>query len=199
MYQFKDIFWNAKTIVLVVAVLIAAGWYLYSNKIFPFQDVGQSRVEISHEIYSACLDSEHRWLRAIVDVRNVGDVGFELSESDHYVSQVAPAGEYAFPDRASTGFIDWPLLSHSPPSSNDVLSKPHKTHNQTANFSIQPSDDVVLEPNETHRQYQDFVISPAVKVVEVTSAFRKPSRSKDEPVNWEAKTIYDVGDTSCPQ
>lgn len=204
MYQFKDIFWNAKTFV-GIAVVIAAGWYLYSNKIFPFQDVGQTRAEINHDIYSACLNSKHRWLRTIVDVRNIGDVGFKLSENDHYVSHVAPAEKYAFPDPATTGFIDWPMLSHSPPSSKgeglkpNVELKPHETHSQTTDFSIHPSDNVVLEPNETHRQYQDFVIPPAVKVVEVTSAFRNPSRSKNKKiVNWEAKTIYDVGDPSCP-
>ncbi len=200
MSRFKDFFGNAQTIVLVLVVVIGGLWYLYSNKFFPFDNLGRARADVSHDIYSACLDGEHRWLRAIVDIRNVGAARFKLSNSDHYVSQIAPLRDYPLPEVAPTGAIRSPLLAHSPPDTDDILSEPHRHHTRSDEFSIRPSVKLILEPGEVHRQYQDFVIPPAVRFVEVTSTFLNTSRSTKEKIaSWEAKTIYDVGSASCPQ
>lgn len=200
MSRFRGLFGSAQAIVLVLVVLIGGLWYLYSNKIFPFDNLGHPRADISHEIFSACLDADRRWLRAIVDIQNVGTVRFKLGSSDHYLSQVAPAGNYAFPDGASTGSIHWPLLAHSPPNENDQRSKRHPEHSRDNEFSMRPSTRLALGPGESHKQYQDFVIRPEIRVVEVTSAFVNPSRSTDNGiVSWEARTIYDVGSASCAQ
>lgn len=200
MSRFRDLFGNAQTIVLVLVVVIGGLWYLYSNRIFPFDELGRPRADVSHEIFSACLDEDRRWLRAIVNLRNIGAVRFKFSYSDHYVSQIAPAGDYVFPSGASTGAIKWPLLAHSPRDTSDDLSKPHKDHARSDEFSVRPADRKILEPGEAHKQYQDFVIPPGAGVVEVTSAFWNTSRSTKQKIeSWEAKTIYDVASTSCAQ
>lgn len=192
MIQVKDfLFRNAQTIILIVAILIGGWWFLSPGKKFP-------RAEISHDIYSACLDldSEHRLVRAIVDVHNVGPVRFKLLNSDLYVQQVVPfennLGEALLvggETESKPGPFNWRQLLHIPIAPN--------------------SSDEVLKPNESHRQYVDFLIPPTSKVIElksevkvdrVTSFFENIWISTDEKISsGQAKTIYDVRDRTCAQ
>ncbi len=190
MTQVKDFFFrNAQTIVLIAVILIGGWWFLSPSENSP-------RAQVSNEIYSACLDldSEHRLVRAIVDIHNVGPVRFKVLKSDLYVHQVVPfennRGEALLDDgetESKPGPFDWRQLLHIPIAPN--------------------SSDEVLKPNESHRQYVDFLIPPSSKVVElksevkvgrVASFFESIWINTDEKVsNGEAKTIYDVRDMAC--
>lgn len=187
MMQVKDfVFRNAQALILIVAILIWV-WanYIYDKKP-PVIEI--PRAEISHEIFSACLNSEQRLVRVKVEVRNVSPVEVKLTKNHHSVAQVSPspAGrEFGddVRDRGKTksrpGRIKWPDSGHS--ESNSTVE--------------------TVKSNEVHVQYHDFVISPSLQVIEVTSTFQDTSSVGDEEKpNWEGgevRTIYRVGDPNC--
>ena len=191
MIQVKDFFFrNARIIISIVAIVIGGWWFLSPGKQIP-------RAEISNEIFSACLDldSEHRLVRAIVDVHNVGPVRFKLLKSDLYVHQVVP-----FENNDGEALLDG--------GETESKSGPFDWR-ELLRIRIAPNaSDEVLKPNESHRQYVDFLIPPSSKVVELKSEV-KVGRVRSFPENiWkrkveissgQAKTIYDVRDKTCAQ
>lgn len=186
--QVKDfVFRNAQALILIVAILI----WVWANYIYDKEPtvIEIPRAQISHEIFSACLNSEQRLVRAKVEVRNVGPVEVKLTKNHHSVAQVSPPPvgkkfddadhQDLGPKESKPGLIVWPeILAKSPPNSTEVS----------------------LQPNEIYEQYHDFVISPSARVIEVTSTFGvAPKRADDKIPPWQAKKMYDVGDPTCPQ
>jgi len=204
MIQVSDFFRNVRTMVLPVAILIgvligAVSWFLSLDPESP-------RVEVSHDIYSVCLDldSRHRFVRTIIDVRNVGPVRFKLSKNDLYVHQVVPfenpPGEALFDGgetESKSGPFDWRKLLYID-NTRDLRS-------------------TVLNPNENQRQYVDFVIPPSSTVIELKSEVdvervsnfiektrlgiieKVGLRKNDGISSGRAKTIYDVRASICTQ
>lgn len=200
MIQVKDFFFrNAQALILIVAILIWVWANYLHDKVFPdtTSPRAEARAEVSHVIFSTCLDSEHRLIRAKVEVRNVGPVEVKLSVNDHSIAQVSPSpagkkfGDMARvvgPTGSKPGLIVWPKLE----AVEDEINKELRSTEST---------DKTLQPNEIHEQYHDFVIPPSLKVIEVTSTIKDTSLNEGkEIVNWEGevKTIYDVGDPTCP-
>lgn len=187
MMQVKDfVFRNAQALILIVAILI----WVWANYIYDQEPpvIEIPRAEISHEIFSACLNSEQRLVRAKVEVRNVGPVEVKLTKNHHSVAQVSPypAGQKFGDDARERGKTN---------------SKPGRIRWPESGNSERNSTDETLKPNEIHEQYHDFVLSPSVKVIEVTSRFEdaSPGEDKKKP-NWEGgevRTIYKVGDPIC--
>lgn len=197
MFQVKDVFRNAQTIILIFIILFGA-WHLLRDRLFPPEETRDPRAELTHEIHSACLDSENRWVRAIVEVRNTGHDPVHLSEHVHYVAQIVPVGEKLRVALHSAGPAGNGLRVINLPQ----LLEPHAIGNQAGDFAITPSAKVILGQNESHRQYLDFLIRPSAEVIEVTSAFKDSSLNEDgaRVVSWEgtARTIYEIkADPAC--
>jgi hypothetical protein len=198
MMQVKDFFNNRPIIFLIVAIVIGAAWYFSPDQKSP-------RVEVSHEIYSACLDleSRHRLVRAIVDVHNVGPVQFKLMKNNFYVNQVVP-----FEDGDGKSLIaDGATESKSGPFGwRELLDIDLKELLKT---NSPDSVNTVLKPNNSRRQYVDFLIPPSSTVIELKSDVKvdrvlnfieKPRRRiGDTGANGQVKTIYDVRESKCTQ
>jgi hypothetical protein len=187
MIQVKDFFFrNAQALILIVAILI----WVWANYIYDKEPpvIEIPRAEISHVIFSACLNSEQRLVRAKVEVRNVGLVDITLTKNRHSVATVSPspAGKEFGDDVRDRGKTN---------------SKPGRIKWPESGASESNSTDEPLQPNKIHVQYHDFVISPSLKVIEVTSTFEDTSSIGDEKKpSWEGgevKTIYNVGDPAC--
>lgn len=197
--RFSAIFRNAQTILLLIAILFGV-WYFIKKEFYPPEVVTDPRAVVSHEIFSACLDSEHRWIRTIVEVRNVGFDPVGLSESRHYYAQLVPAVDElssALSQRRAMGgdpvAIEW-----------GSFAEPREIFNQGVEGSGVPAAGVVIETNESHRQYLDFVILPSVEVFEITSTFRDASgnEARNAASDWtgEAKTVYQIkADPTCSE
>ncbi|MBT8085887.1 MAG: hypothetical protein HKN35_07065 [Woeseia sp.] len=181
----KNYFVNAQTIIVIVAIL-AWGWMtFFHDKMFP--EEASPRAEISHEIFSTCLNNQHRLVRVGAAVRNIGAGPLKLSASNHSIAQVSPPPteqDLASVERdvgiagSKPGLIVWPEFFEGPGNSLDI----------------------VLQPGELHEEFHDFVIAPSAKVVEVKSYFANDVQNqKDERMNWEEtlKTIYDAGAAAC--
>ncbi len=177
MNRFNDYFRNAQTIIVTVAIVVWGWMYFFHDKDSP--DNESPDAEVSHDIFSTCLNSDNRLVRVKVEVRNVGDVQLKLSTNNHSIAQVSPfpAGEEfdnAIRDVGTTGskprLIVWPKLLKTPPYSTDAA-------------------DATLEPGAIHQQYHDFVITTSARIIELTSKFE----------SWQGKTIHDVGDATCAQ
>jgi len=197
MFQVKDVFRNAQTIVLIFIILFGA-WHLLRDRLFPPEETRDPRAELTHEIHSACLDSENRWVRAIVEVRNIGHDPVHLSEHGHYVAQLVPVEEKLRAALRSGGSAGSGLRVINLPE----FLEPHEIDSQAGDLSIAPSARVILGQNEAHRQYLDFLIKPSAEVIEVTSSFKDSSLNEDgvRVVSWEgtARTIYEIKtDPAC--
>lgn len=194
--RFNDIFRNVQTILLILAILFGV-WYYIKNEFYPEVAPSDPRAVVSHEIFSACLDAEHRWIRAMVEVRNVGLDPVELSEGRHSYAQLVPvdgelsdALDYGGSTDRSLAMIDWGRYLEA-----------SGTRSEIAASSTRRAASASIRSNESHRQYLDFVIAPSVEVFEISSAFTDASGS-GAAGNWsgEATTIYEVkADPTCTE
>ncbi len=197
--RFSAIFRNAQTILLLIAILFGV-WYFIKKEFYPPEVVTNPRAVIAHEIFSACLDSEHRWIRVIVEVRNVGLDPVELSDSRHYFAQLVPAD-----DELSSALSERRALGGNPVAIEwGRFAEPREIFNQGVEASAVPAPSVVVEINESHRQYLDFVILPSVEVFEITSTFRDASggEARHPASDWtgEAQTVYQIkADPTCSE
>lgn len=184
---------------LILAILFGA-WYFIEKEFYPPEVSVAPRAVVTHEIFSACLDDEHRWIRAMVEVRNTGRDPVELSESHHYYVQLVPVDDElgaALLHDGSTGSdpvaMDW-----------GRFVEPREILEQSAGGTMTASARVVVESNETHRQYLDFVIAPSARVIEITSTFKDTAgnENKNASTIWvgEAKTLYEIkADPACAE
>jgi len=174
--QFKDYVDIVQKLVAIGAIVVAGWWFLIRGE-------GLPRADITHEFHSACLNSDIRWVRVIIDVQNIGHVRLELANSEHRISQVLPldrkiseALRDGEPIGTKPGRISWPELAHLSSDSRNEF----------------------LESGEIHTQYRDFLIPSGVKIIQVTSFFQNPVLSQnDQIVGWYAIDLHDVGDTKC--
>ena len=174
--EFKDKVDVAQKL-FAIAAIIAAGWW------FLIRGEGLPRADIKHDFYSACLNQNIRWVRAIVTIENVGEVRVSLSDSDHRISQVFPVERKLAAALANgesigskPGRIDWPDIARV-----STIS--------TTEF---------LEPGESYTQYRDFLIPGNIKVAQVTSFYKNASVSRnDKDVGWFAIALHDVGEKLC--
>lgn len=186
MSKLTDYFVNAQTIIVIVAIL-AWGWLtFFHDKVFA--ESSPARAEITHDIFSTCLEAKQRLVRVKAEVRNVGTVPVSWSESRHSIAQVdpSPAGQAADSlardvalSGGAPGLIVWPETLAAASGSNQVT----------------------LEPKESVAQYHDFLIEPSVRVIEVRSTFANAARgnhSNESPWQGSMKTIYDAGSPGCP-
>jgi hypothetical protein len=187
-------FRNAQTII-VTGVLLVWGWmHFFHDRDVVGEEIPS--VEISHEIFSTCLNEDNRLVRVKVEVRNVGAVELKLSEIGHSIAQVSPfaAGrdfdatiQKVGSTESEPQLINWPKPA-------ELIVRPRSSEN------LSNSPAVTVQPNETHEQYHDFVITPSARVIELTSTFDVTPQSACAKIeNCQAKTIYDVGVATCPQ
>ncbi len=194
--RFNDIFRNAQTILLILAIIFGV-WYYIKQEFYPEVAAADPRAVVSHEIFSACLDTEHRWIRAMVEVRNVGLDPIELSAGRHFYAQLVPVDDElgeALHSSGATGsglaVIDW-----------GRYVEPREIKSESSASSTRRTAGVSVKSNESHRQYLDFAIAPAARVFEITSAFTDAS-GEGAAGNWsgEAKTIYEIkADPTCTE
>ncbi|MDT8398459.1 MAG: hypothetical protein RQ899_07585 [Pseudomonadales bacterium] len=161
---------------LTIAAILAAGWW------FLLRGDSLARAEIEHHFYAACLNQDIRWVRAIVDVKNVGLVRVDLERHEHHLVKVLPlesriGAALAEGDAIGneSGSIDWPEL---------------------ANFSFEQTDEF-LEPGETHTQYYDFLVPGSVHLLQLTSFFDNPQASATQRMGWRKKSLFDTGEEAC--
>lgn len=186
MSKLTDYFVNAQTIIVIVAIL-AWGWLtFFHDKVFA--ESPPARAEITHDIFSTCLDAKERLVRVKAEVRNAGTVPFSWSESRHSIAQVDPSPAGQGTDRLARDAT----LSGGPPG---LIVWPESVAGTSG-----PTQ-VTLQPNESVAQYHDFLIEPSIRVIEIRSTFADASRGNDSnESSWQGsmKTIYDAGSPGCP-
>lgn len=173
MNQIRGFFGTAQAIVLLVVVAILS-WKYFLHDIF-FPEVPDLRVEVSHQIYSACLNQNTRWVRTKVTVTNAGSGPVELAPGEHHVAQIAPSDQFSETPKAQTKAFNWPTI-----------------------VSVSDSDATTLKLASSFDRDLAFLIDPSVRVIEISSTYKiAPSSEGNNTDPWIAETIYDVGDSGC--
>jgi hypothetical protein len=171
--EFVDLF---QKVIAIGAVIVGGWWFLARGEDLP-------RASISHDIFSACLNAQVRWIRAIVTIENVGLVRVELYESNHRVSQVFPldrrlaaALDVGKSIGSRPGRIDWPEVAAVDTTSSHEF----------------------LEPGETYTQYTDFLVASNIQMLQVASFYKNPAvTTETNEVGWFAMALHDVGEEEC--
>lgn len=197
MSRIKDAFLNVQTLFLAVTIILGT-LYLFWGKLFPPEPEPRApRAEVSHQIFSTCIDSTNRWARAMVEVRNIGQDSLKLAEGMHQVRELLPANSRLVgalaagrPVGNERGTIDWSRFAESRKvSAAGAASEESRTETPE------------LASNEAFRDYLDILISPEAEVIEVTSHFRDQESGDSGPL-WQgsAKTIYAIReDVGCKE
>lgn len=166
---------SAYAIVLVVVVSILAWKYFLRDFLFP--DVVIPSAAVSHQIFSACLNEDVRWLRTLVEVRNTGTAEIKLDKGKHDIAQVSPSNQFRETPKAQSELIEWPVI-----------------------VSIRDTATDKLQAGARLSRTLEFLIDPSVRVIEVTSMYESiPQNDNEKSKTWRTNTIYELGDQECPQ
>lgn len=170
MNQFKTLFGTAQALFLLVVVIVLAWNYFLRDLIYP--EIVRPEAAISHEVFSACLNADVRWLRIETALANTGSTDITIGRAQHQLARIAPAED--FDRRQAAEAIDWPRIAE------------HDTG---------PAEPIA--PGERSLQYLDFFVDPLIQVVEITSRFESAQENPAESTVWQTRTIYDTGEASC--
>ncbi|NNF51209.1 MAG: hypothetical protein HKN59_02105 [Gammaproteobacteria bacterium] len=175
MNRFKGFLGTAQAIFLVIIIAIAA-WQYFLKDWF-FADDPEPSASVSHQLFSACLNSDVRWLRAHAILSNTGLAEINLNKMVHRVARVAPANnsnsalEVSKPQTKGVSTYEWPVIS-----------------------TLEGNAGEKLAPNAVLAENIDFFIAPDIQVVEVTSIYTGDSEKRP---SWDLVTVYDIGDSDC--
>ena len=180
MNGFKGFLGTAQAIFLVIIIAIAA-WQYFLKDWF-FADDPEPSASVSHQLFSACLNSDVRWIRAHAILSNTGLAAIKLTKTAHRVARVAPT------EKANNG----PQIPTVRESGVSTFGWP-----EIAKFEGEAG--VTLAPDAALAEDIDFFIAPDIRVVEVTSIYTsKAEKTVAKSNSWDLVTVYDVGESDCP-
>lgn len=169
----RGFFGTAQAIVLLIVLVILAWKYFLSDWLFP--ELPDLRAKVSHQIFSACLNEDVRWIRARVEIRNSGADEIALDRGRHSLAQIAPASQLRDTPVAQSEPIDWPVIT-----------------------STQDATTENLEPAAMTSRVVDFLVDPSIRVVEITSVYASVADDPDSiSATWQSATVYETGDPGC--
>lgn len=168
---------NIVASLMQVAAIIVGGIWTYRRFVRGRSD--EVRAIVKNEVTQISLSKDLRYIRVVVEIRNIGTVVIKPPKGHTSIQRVMPVDKVVLKqfqegrqsDTIETGppEIDWEVLEES-------------------DYDLQ-SDEIELEPDESIRIPMDFVIPSSVTAVQVHTMIYC-DRSADPPY-WDDTVIED--------
>ena len=159
-----------------ISLIVAAAWtyllFVKKRQRFP-------RANVEHRVLDWAIDN-HRLVRAVIRVTNVGEVIVRVAAVRAAVTQIVPV-----PSSVSTA-----LAQHRDPVDHDGSEIVWDTlADRRRDFS---SEGCEIEPSETEEFIFDFVLASTVIKFQVYSHIQNLKKWKKN-IGWNTTSIHDVG------